>query len=126
MVLKGKDYLRRKLLSYRSRVQMRYDYYAMKKYDYSAGITIPAQIRDNYRSVLGWATKAVDSLADRLIFREFANDNFNVNEIFQYNNPDIFFDSAILSALIGSCCFIYISEGEDGLPRLQVIESSNH
>lgn len=125
MILKGKEYLSRKLSSYRSRVQMRYDYYAMKKYDYSTGITIPARIRDNYRSVLGWATKAVDSLADRLIFREFANDNFNVNEIFQYNNPDIFFDSAILSALIGSCCFIYISEGEDGLPRLQVIESSN-
>ena len=125
MELKGKNYLSRKLSSYRPRVQMRYEYYSMKKYDYSTGITIPARIRDNYRSVLGWATKAVDSLADRLIFREFANDNFNVNEIFQYNNPDIFFDSAILSALIGSCCFIYISEGEDGLPRLQVIESSN-
>ena len=125
MALKGKIYLSRKLAGYSSRVQMRYDYYAMKKYDYSTGITIPTRIRDTYRSVLGWATKAVDSLADRLIFREFANDNFNVNEIFQYNNPDIFFDSAILSALIGSCCFIYISEGEDGLPRLQVIESSN-
>lgn len=125
MALKGKIYLSRKLAGYSSRIQMRYDYYAMKKYDYSTGITIPTRIRDNYRSVLGWATKAVDSLADRLIFREFANDNFNVNEIFQYNNPDIFFDSAILSALIGSCCFIYISAGEDGLPRLQVIESSN-
>ena len=97
MELKGKNYLSRKLSSYRPRVQMRYEYYSMKKYDYSTGITIPARIRDNYRSVLGWATKAVDSLADRLIFREFANDNFNVNEIFQYNNPDIFFDSAILS-----------------------------
>lgn len=125
MALKGKIYLSRKLAGYSSRIQMRYDYYAMKKYDYSTGITIPTRIRDNYRSILGWATKAVDSLADRLIFREFANDNFNVNEIFQYNNPDIFFDSAILSALIGSCCFIYISAGEDGLPRLQVIESSN-
>lgn len=125
MVLKGKDYLIKKLAWHRYRVKMRYDYYAMKKYDNSVGITIPFQIRNQYRCILGWATKAVDSLADRLIFREFANDNFNVNEIFQYNNPDIFFDSAILSALIGSCCFVYISEGEDGLPRLQVIESSD-
>ena len=67
----------------------------------------------------------MDSLADRLVFREFENDDFQVNEIFQSNNPDVFFDSAILSALIGSCAFVYISKGEDDIPRLQVIEASN-
>ena len=107
MELKGKAYLRRKLDGYRSGVQMRYKYYSMEKKDNTDGVTIPAQIRDKYKTVLGWTTKAVDSLADRLIFREFANDVFDANEIFQYNNPDIFFDSAILSALIGSCCFVY-------------------
>lgn len=125
MELKGKAYLRRKLDGYRSRVQLRYNYYSMKQRDNTDGVTIPAQIRDKYKTVLGWTTKAVDSLADRLIFREFSNDAFNANEIFQYNNPDIFFDSAILSALIGSCCFIYISRDEEGMPRLQVIEASN-
>ena len=125
MELKGKAYLRRKLDGYRTGVQTRYKYYSMEKFDNTDGITIPAQIRDKYKAVLGWATKAVDSLADRLIFREFANDNFNINDIFQYNNPDIFFDSAILSALIGSCCFIYVSKDEEGMPRLQVIEASN-
>ena len=125
MELKGKAYLRRKLDGYRSGVQMRYKYYSMEKKDNTDGVTIPAQIRDKYKTVLGWTTKAVDSLADRLIFREFANDVFDANEIFQYNNPDIFFDSAILSALIGSCCFVYISKDEEGMPRLQVIESSN-
>lgn len=125
MELKGKAYLRRKLDGYRSRVQLRYNYYSMKQRDNTDGVTIPAQIRDKYKTVLGWTTKAVDSLADRLIFREFSNDTFNANEIFQYNNPDIFFDSAILSALIGSCCFIYISKDEEGMPRLQVIEASN-
>lgn len=125
MELKGKAYLQKKLDLYRSRVLMRYDYYSMQKLDNSDGITIPAQIRDKYKTVLGWTAKAVDSLADRLVFREFANDNFNANEIFRFNNPDIFFDSAILSALIGSCCFIYISKDEEGMPRLQVIEASN-
>ena len=125
MELKGKAYLRRKLDGYRTGVQTRYKYYSMEKFDNTDGITIPAQIRDKYKAVLGWATKAVDSLADRLIFREFANDNFKINDIFQYNNPDIFFDSAILSALIGSCCFIYVSKDEEGMPRLQVIEASN-
>lgn len=125
MAYKGIDYLRRKLAIKQIRVKLRYEQYAMKHYDYSLGITIPTAIREQYKSVLGWCTKAVDSLADRLIFRGFANDNFEVNEIFQANNPDIFFDSAVLSSLIASCCFVYISKGEDGIPRLQIIEASD-
>lgn len=89
------------------------------------GITIPADIRRQYQSVLGWCAKGVDSLADRLVFREFANDDFEVNKIFQQNNPDVFFDSVVLSTLIGACSFVYVSKDEDGEPRLQVIEASN-
>ncbi|MGT2814710.1 hypothetical protein C1M49_06180 [Streptococcus intermedius] len=125
MSLKGMSYLRKKLLNYKLRVDMRYKQYAMKYNDISVGITIPAEVRMKYRSVLGWAAKGVDSLADRLVFREFANDDFEANEIFNQNNPDVFFDSAVLSALIGSCCFVYISQGATEIPRLQVIEASN-
>lgn len=125
MELQGMEYLKKKLNTRRSRVNMRYEQYSMKYKDYDVGLTIPQEIRRRYRSVLGWSAKAVDSLADRLIFRGFANDNFAVNEIFQANNPDVFFDSAVLSALIASCSFVYISEGEDKIPRLQVIEASN-
>ena len=96
----------------------------MEHQELDMGITIPPHIRQQYKAVLGWAAKGVDSLADRLVFREFGNDEFNVNQIFALNNPDVFFDSAILSALIGSCCFIYVASGE-GTPRLQVIEASN-
>lgn len=125
MPYKGIDYLKRKLISKRSRVQLRYKQYAMKHNDYEVGITIPTEIRQRYKAVMGWCAKGVDALADRLVFREFANDDFEVNEIFHANNPDIFFDSAVLSALIASCCFVYISMGDDGMPRLQIIEASN-
>ena len=54
----------------------------MQHYEAPTGITIPAHIRVKYQAVLGWAAKGVDSLADRLIFRAFANDDFNVTEIF--------------------------------------------
>jgi len=97
----------------------------MQHYRAPIGITIPAHVRAKYRATLGWTAKGVDCLADRLVFREFTNDDFNVTEIFDRNNPDILFDSAILAALIGSCCFIYISKGEDDEVRLQVIEASN-
>lgn len=125
MKYRGIDYLRKKLLGVRSRVDMRYSQYAMQYKDSSFGITIPPNIRQQYQSVLGWCAKGVDSLADRLVFREFANDDFQVNQIFQQNNPDVFFDSVVLSALIGSCCFVYLSADEAGMPRLQVIEASN-
>lgn len=123
--LKGKDYLTKKLEAHRPRVLERYRYYEMKKDDLSPGMVIPAEIRNLFKSTLGWCGKAVDSMADRLVFREFGNDVFGFNEIFNMNNPDTFFDSAILSALISSCCFIYISTGEEDFPRLQVIEGSN-
>ncbi|EPF4429080.1 hypothetical protein ACSSP6_004986, partial [Escherichia coli] len=123
--LQGIDYLRNKLSSHKNRVDMRYKQYAMKHLDPMIGITIPAPIRAKYKSVLGWCSKGVDALADRLVFREFTHDDFEVNEIFQSNNPDVFFDSAVLSALIASCAFVYVSKGEDDMPRLQVIEASN-
>lgn len=122
---KGIEYLRKKLSLHKDRADLRYKQYSMKHNDTSVGITIPPNIRKHYRSVLGWCAKGVDSLADRLVFREFSNDDFELNEIFDANNPDVFFDSVVLSALITSCSFVYISKGEGDIPRLQVIESSN-
>lgn len=125
MAEKGLEYLRDKLNKHKNRVDIRYNHYAMKNRDNAQGITIPKQIRALYRAVLGWNAKGVDSLADRLVFREFANDDFEVNDIFKENNSDIFFDSVVLSALIASCSFVYISKGEEDSVRLQVIEASN-
>lgn len=123
MEKKGIEYLRNKLRARSGRVRHRYKQYDMKYIDNDRSITIPENIKQNYRAVLGWCTKAVDSIADRLVFRGFEDDTLNINSIFQMNNPDVFFDSAILSALIGSCSFVYISEGTEGYPRLQVIEA---
>ena len=120
----GIDYLRDKLEARKRRVRLKYAQYDMKYLDRDIGITIPPALRYQYRSTLGWCAKAVDALADRLIFREFDNDNFDFNSIFQMNNPDTLFDSAILSALISSCSFIYISDVA-GDVRLQVIDGGN-
>lgn len=121
---RGIAYLRRKLAAKRTRVLERYKYYEMKNgiVDYSK--MTPPDMKW-LKATLGWCGKTVDSLADRLVFYEFADDNFNLNQIYQMNNPDTLFDSAILSALISSCCFIYISADENGFPRLQVIDGAN-
>ena len=117
--------LRRKLIKHKGRVDYKYKLYDSKHQDQDIGITIPPQIRQRYKAVLGWCSKAVDTLADRLVFKEFKEDNFELNSIFNLNNPDVFFDSAILSALISSCCFIYISKDNYGQAKLQIIEGSN-
>ena len=122
---KGMGYMRKRLAMKKERVDLRYEYYEMKDWALDPGITIPPQLRKQYLSTLGWCAKAVDSIADRLVFREFANDNFQLSEIYQMNNPDVLYDSAILSALISACSFIYISPDEDGYPRLQVLDGGN-
>ncbi len=121
---KGIDYLRSKLSARRTRVLMRYKYYEMKNALNDFNLVIPTEF-SYFKEVLGWCGKSVDSLADRLIWREFRDDNFDLNNIYRMNNSDVLFDSAILSALISSCCFLYISADEDGFPRIQVIDGGN-
>ena len=123
--LKGKAYLKSKLNKKKTWAKTRYDYYELKNLKNDPSPVIPIDLQVKYGSKLGWCAKAVDSLANRLIFDGFDNDQFNIWEIFQLNNKDIFFDSAIRSSLISACCFVYISADEDGYPRLQVIDGKN-
>ena len=121
---KGIEYLRSKLNVKRSRVLLRYSYYDMKHRAADLGISTPPDLV-GMMSVLGWCAKAVDSLADRLDFHGFKDDVFDLEGIYDMNNRDVLFNSAILGALISSCDFIYISEDETGFPRLQVIDGGN-
>ena len=125
MEYKGLQYLRHKLEHKRHRVAVRYCFYEMKDKEWQPGIVIPPQLREQYAATLGWCAKAVDSLADRLVFRRFADDFFDLNGIFNQNNPDTLFDSAILGALISSCSFGYIAPDGDGFPRIQIIDGGN-
>lgn len=124
MAYKGREYLKNHLALKRPRVLLRYKYYEMKNGVKYFRTIIPAEFMW-MAETLGWCGKAVDALADRLSFREFKNDNFELNSILAMNNGDILPDSAMLSALISSCCFVYISEDVNGYPRLQVIDGGN-
>lgn len=123
-MIHGMEYLKRKLMNKRVRVRMRYNYYEMKHLARDFDISTPPNLRA-WMTCLGWCSKAVDAIADRLVFNEFANDNFMMNEIYQMNNKDVLFPSAILGALISSCDFIYIHPDDDGFPRMQVISGYN-
>ena len=120
----GIPYLQNKLNLKRLKVLKRYCFYEMKNITFDFGISSPPELK-YWNSVVGWCAKAVDSLADRLDFHGFRDDVFDLEGIYDMNNRDVLFNSAILGALISSCDFIYISEDETGFPRLQVIDGGN-
>ena len=125
---KGVVYLERKLNTKRSRVLLRYNYYEQKAIASDLGISTPKGL-EWLNSINGWCTKAVDNLADRLQFDKFDDDYFNFQEMFEQNNPDIFYDDAILSALISSCSFVLVTRGTKNdlgqRIRFQVIDGGN-
>lgn len=122
--LQGMSYLKNKLAIKQSRVRLRYSYYEMKHIVADFGISTPPDLR-YFMGALGWCARAVDTLEDRLVFRRFTNDIYEINEIYRNNNQDILMDSAMTGALISSCDFIYISVDADGYPRLQAIDGYN-
>ncbi len=124
MAEKGIGYLKRKLGVKRVRVQLRYNFYDMKYHVGYISNLIPTELQ-RFSSTLGWCAKSVDTLANRLIFDGFENDDFQIGSIFEQNNPDVMPDDAALSALIGSCSFIYIGRDASGYPTMQVIDGSN-
>ena len=82
---KGYEYLKRRLSMKRIRVKKRYAYYEMKNRIKDLKISTPPNLR-GMQSVLGWCGKAVDNLADRIVFREFSEDNFDIGEIFEVSD----------------------------------------
>ena len=124
MDYKGIEYLRNKLSLKKGRVKLRYEHYEMKHRAMDFRISTPPELQF-WMGVLGWCGKAVDSLADRLVFNRFENDTMDMGGIFTANNKDVLIDSAILGALISSCDFIYITADSDGYPQMRVIDGAH-
>lgn len=103
---------------------MRYGFYEMKNLTFDFGISSPPDLR-MWNAVVGWCAKSVDAMSDRLTLRKFKDDLFGIEQIYNMNNRDVLLPSLWLGALISACCFIYISEDEDGFPRLQAIDGGN-
>lgn len=126
---RGIDYLRDKLERKSIRVRLRYNVYHMKDRGGKPSVVTPPWLRGLYKTSLGWCTKSVNALADRLVFKGFADngDIYGANRIFDMNNPDILFDSAIRESLIASCSFVHIThgDGEERIPKLSVLTADN-
>lgn len=124
-ILRGKGYLQSKLNTVRTGVLNKYSYYEMLNRHRIRSISIPQELMNEYYTTLGWCTKAVDLLADRLVIKRFKNDYYNIEPIFNNNNADILIGSAIKGALISGCDFIYIYKDANDNVRMQVVGGYN-
>lgn len=120
----GIAYLKNKLTLKTPRIAMRYGFYEMKNLTFDFGISSPPDLR-YWNAVVGWCAKSVDAMADRLSFRRFRDDLFGMEEILDMNNRDVLLPSLWLGALISACDWVYVSEDENGFPRLQAIDGGN-
>lgn len=120
----GMQKLKHRLTCRQPRIRLRYGYYEMKNGMNLVGKLIPEAYR-TLTECLGWCAKAVDSLGDRIVFSNFENDDFALNEICRLNNPDVLFGSAVTSALIASCSFIYVGIDDEGYPTMQSIDGGS-
>lgn len=99
------------IVSKRSKVQLKYDYYEAEQRLRDLGISMPARLLA-LQSGLGWASKAVDVVADRLSFDAFENDRLGINQLYEIADETEAVDQAKHDALIGGCSFIALADDE--------------
>lgn len=121
MQYEGIEYLKSKLARVQPRIKKRYSYYEQKYTVHSNASYRLARRLGIKPTHLGWCTKAVDELANRLVFKGFKNDTLGMNDIYRMNNMNVLVRSLIHESLICSCAFIHVKLDENGYPMLEEI-----
>ena len=100
-----------KLTQKQVKVQDKYDYYNADNDVPDFGIATPMRMR-NLRPGIGWASRAVNTLGDRVVFEGFAGDTFGINDLLEDINGFSVLDKSKDDALIAGCAFVAVSEGD--------------
>lgn len=95
----------------------KYNYYNADQLVVDLGISVPKKFRFMKPGV-GWASRAVNTISDRLNFDSFANDTFGVNDMLDSTNAVTVFNKAKTDALIAGCSFVATLPTEDGKVKL--------
>lgn len=95
------------IVSKRTSVQLKYKYYEAEQEVRDLGISMPVRLL-MLQSGLGWASKAVDVIADRLNFDAFENDRLGLNQLHEIADETDAVDQAKVDARIAGCAFIGI------------------
>ncbi len=93
-------------------VQNKYNYYNADNTVGDLGISTPKKLT-SLQPGIGWASRAVNTLSDRVVFEGFANDTFGINDYFDDINAFSTISKSKHDAFIAGCAFIAISDEGD-------------
>lgn len=109
------------LIGKASKVRDKYEYYGADNDFRDFGISTPLKMLRN-RPGIGWASRAVNSLSDRVEFDGFANDSYGINDLFEEINAGSVISQVKNDTFIGGCAFVAISDSpEDDGPTKTLI-----
>lgn len=95
----------------------KYCYFNANQRVVDLGISMPKNFR-GLRPGVGWASRAVNTLSDRINFDGFANDNAGINDLLDDIGAFTVFSKAKSDALIAGCSFIAVLLTNDGVKLL--------
>lgn len=101
------------LIELQPKVQNKYDYYDADNDTRDFGISTPRKMM-RHQPGIGWASRAVNTLSDRVVFDGFAKDTLGINNLFNEVNATSVIGQGKHDAMIGGCSFIAVSDSEDG------------
>ena len=96
---------------------VKYEYYNATQGVVDLGISVPKKFK-NMKPGVGWASRAVNTIADRINFDGFANDDFGINELFDKTGAPAILNKAKTDALIAGCSFVAVMPTGDGTVKL--------
>lgn len=106
-----------KLLTLAWSAGVKYEYYNATQRVVDLGISTPKKFA-NMKPGVGWASRAVNTIADRINFDGFANDDFGINDLFDKVGAPAVLNKAKTDALIAGCSFVAVMPTDDGSIKL--------
>lgn len=94
-------------------VQDKYDYYDADNDVHDFGIATPRKMK-KHRPGIGWAKRAVNTLADRVVFDGFANDKAGINAMLDDINGTTTINNVKDDAFIVGVAFAAVSDDGNG------------
>lgn len=104
------------LAAHEPNVQTKYDYYNADNDTRDFGVSTPARFV-RLRPGIGWASRAVDTLSDRVVFEGFAQDKFGINDYLETINGLSVLSKAKHDAFIAGCAFIAVADDTENNQR---------
>lgn len=97
------------LASHENSVQDKYEYYDADNDIRDYGISTPAKMV-HLRPGIGWASRAINTLSDRVVFEGFVNDKSGINDYMETINGLRVVNNTKHDTYIGGCAFVAVSD----------------